>query len=448
MPHITNNPIKVGMVSLGCAKNQVDAEIMLSKLAKEGFILTPEQSEADVVIINTCGFIEDAKRESIENILEIIELKKEGNLKGIVVSGCLSQRYKEQIKLEMPEIDVVMDLSGNSDIVKAVYSATAATSMEVFGEPEAMQMGGERILTTPAYYAYLKVADGCDNCCSYCVIPQIRGKFRSRPMEELICEAQSLAAKGVRELNVIAQDTTRYGEDLYGYLALPKLLEELCKIEGIEWIRLLYCYPDRITDSLLEIIKKESKIVKYMDIPLQHVNGKILKAMNRSGDKGSLVQLISKIRAKIPEVTLRTTVITGFPGETEKEFEELMTFIRDIKFDRLGAFAYSCEEDTKAALLPNQLDDAIKLHRQDIVMQEQVEIMEGLNKNKIGETLRVLVEGFDKYVNWHFGRSSSDAPDVDSKVFFTSEIKHNEGDFVEVMITGVVEFDLLGEAVK
>ena len=448
MSEIASSPIKVGMVSLGCAKNQVDAEIMLSKLVKEGFILTAEQAEADVVIINTCGFIEDAKKESIENILEIIELKKEGDIKGIIVSGCLSQRYKEQIKLEMPEIDVVMDLSGNSDIVKAVYSAASAQSVEIFGEPETLEMGGDRILTTPTYYAYLKVADGCDNCCSYCVIPQIRGKFRSRPTEELLAEAKKLAATGVRELNVIAQDTTRYGEDLYGNLALPKLLEELCKIEGIKWIRLLYCYPDRITDALLEMIAIEPKIVKYMDIPLQHINGRILKDMNRSGDINSLTMLIAKIRAKIPEITLRTTVITGFPGETEKESEELVTFIKDTKFDRLGAFAYSCEEDTKAALMPNQVEETLKLHRQEIIMQEQAEIMEGLNKTKIGKTLVVLVEGFDKYVKWYFGRSTGDAPDVDGKVFFTSNIKHNEGEFVEVLITGVVEFDLLGEAVQ
>ncbi|MDO4419227.1 MAG: 30S ribosomal protein S12 methylthiotransferase RimO [Ruminococcus sp.] len=439
--------IKVSIVSLGCAKNRVDAEMMLYKLKEAGFILKDDPAEGDAVIINTCGFIESAKQESIEEILELAKLKEEGKIKALIVSGCLAERYKADIKNEMPEVDAVVGLGANGDIVEAVKKALSGEGFESFPDKELMPLGDKRIGSTLPHYAYLKVADGCDNKCTYCAIPMIRGRFRSRTMESLLEEAKELANRGVKELNVIAQDTTRYGEDIYGKLMLPALLKELCKIEGIEWIRILYCYPDRITDELIDTIATEEKILNYIDLPLQHCNSRVLKAMNRKGDKESLTALINKIRERIPDVVLRTTLITGFPTETDEEFDELAEFAKELKFERLGCFAYSTEEDTPAAEL-EQVDKDIRGYRADAIMRSQELTMEDWCKSKIGTIVKVLVEGFDRYAECFFGRSYADAPEVDPNVFFTSEEKVTIGDFVNVEVTDFLECDLIGEVVK
>lgn len=439
--------IKVSIVSLGCAKNRVDAEMMLYKLKEAGFVLKDDPADGDAVIINTCGFIESAKQESIDEILELAKLKEEGKIKALIVSGCLAERYKADIKNEMPEVDAVIGIGANGDIVKAVKSALNKEAYESFPDKELMPLGDKRIGSTLPHYAYLKVADGCDNKCTYCAIPMIRGPFRSRTMESIIEEAKELAERGVKELNVIAQDTTRYGEDIYGKLMLPQLLKELCKIEGIEWIRILYCYPDRITDELIDTIASEEKILNYIDLPLQHSNGRILKAMNRRGDKESLTALIKKIRERIPDVVLRTTLITGFPTETDEEFDELAEFAKELKFERLGCFAYSTEEDTPAAEM-EQVDKDIRGYRADAIMRSQELIMEDYCKSKVGTTVKVLVEGFDRYAECFFGRSYADAPEVDPNVFFTSDEKVSIGSFVNVEVTDFLECDLIGEVVK
>ena len=439
--------IKVSIVSLGCAKNRVDAEMMLYKLKEAGFILKDDPADGDAVIINTCGFIESAKQESIEEILELAKLKEEGKIKALIVSGCLAERYKEDIKNEMPEVDAVIGLGANGDIVEAVKKALNKEDFMSFPDKELMPLDDKRIGSTLPHYAYLKVADGCDNKCTYCAIPMIRGRFRSRTMESILAEAKELAERGVKELNVIAQDTTRYGEDIYGKLMLPELLKELCKIDGIEWIRVLYCYPDRITDELIDIIANEDKILKYIDLPLQHCNERVLKAMNRRGSNESLTALINKIRERIPSVVLRTTLITGFPTETDEEFEELAEFAKEMKFERLGCFPYSTEEDTPAAEL-EQVDKDVRGYRADAIMRSQELVMEDYCQSKIGSTVKVLVEGFDRYAECFFGRSYADAPEVDPNVFFTSEDKVTIGEFVNVEISDFLECDLIGEVVK
>jgi ribosomal protein S12 methylthiotransferase len=440
-------PIKVGMISLGCPKNQVDAETMLARLSGAGYYITPHAGLADVVIINTCGFIEDAKKESIENILEMAQLKKEGTIKGIVVSGCLAQRYYEELQKEFSEVNCVVQVGCAGSIEKAVIAANEGKQCFLKGKPEELAFGGERILTTLPCFAYLKIAEGCDNCCTYCVIPTLRGRFRSRPMEELVLEAESLVNRGVKELILVAQDTTRYGEDLYKSFKLPELLRKLCKIEKLKWIRLLYCYPDRITDELIEVITTEEKIQKYIDMPIQHVNDRIVRDMNRHMYKPEIIALINKLREKVPGITLRTTVIVGFPGETEAEFEELAEFVKEIRFERLGAFAYSCEEGTIAAAMEGQLEEKEKLHRQENIMNEQFTIMDAYNNLKIGEKIEVMNEGFDRHADCYFGRSSGDAPDIDGKIFFTSEKKLKIGDFVNVKIDEVLDCDLFGQVI-
>ena len=436
--------VKVGMASLGCSKNQVDAELMLALIVQGGYELCADAQACDVVIINTCGFIEDAKRESIETILEFAQMKEAGKIKAVVVTGCLAERYREQVAMEIPEADVVLGIGRNAEIIRAIEDALAGKRTVAFGEKDALPLEGERILANEPFYAYLKVADGCDNRCSYCAIPLIRGDFRSRPMEKIVEEAKRLAARGVTELNVVAQDTTRYGEDLYGRLALPELLEELCKIDGVRWVRILYCYPDRITDRLLDVMAREEKIVKYMDVPIQHVSGRILKLMNRRGGAESLAALMEKIRLKVPGVVLRTTLITGFPTETEEEFTELCEFIRAVRVERLGCFAYSAEEDTPAGEMDGQIDEEVKRRRAQVVMEQQYDIMEEVNRAQLGKTLTVAVEGREGKL-W-YGRSYMDAPDIDTKVFFTSGRKHLPGDYVEVMIDGVEQYDLKGRA--
>ena len=436
--------IKVGMVSLGCTKNQVDAEIMLSLITKHGYELCSDAKKCDVVIINTCGFIEDAKRESIENILEFVGLKQKGKVKVVVVTGCLAERYQMEVAKEIPEADVVLGIGSNNQIAQAIEKAMQGQKVYDFADKNKVMLSGERVMTTAPYTAYLKVAEGCDNRCTYCAIPIIRGGFRSRPMDDIIAEAKVLAANGVKELNVIAQDTTRYGKDLYGKLMLPELLDKLCEIDGVHWIRILYGYPDTITDELLDTMARQPKICKYIDIPLQHASGNILKRMNRRFDRESLTALMNHVREKMNDVTLRTTFITGFPGETEQDFEDLCTFIKEVQFDRLGCFPYSAEDGTPAAEFDGQLDDEVKRRRADVIMEEQMGIMEARNRKKIGKTLEALVEGFDKQNKLYYGRTAADAPDIDGKVYFTSEQKLHEGDFVKVTIEDVMEYDLIG----
>lgn len=437
---------RVGMVSLGCSKNQVDSEIMLSLLKKGGYELSADSGICDVVIINTCGFIEDAKKESIENILEFCTLKGEGRIKAVVITGCLAERYKEEIAAEIPEADVILGIGKNSDIVAAIERALGGERVVEFGEKSALPLSGDRILTNLPFFAYLKIADGCNNRCTYCAIPLIRGDYRSRPMEEIVSEAQTLVKNGVRELNIVAQDPTRYGEDLYGSERLCDLLEALCQIPELQWLRLLYLYPARVSDRLIDLIAKEEKIVKYLDIPIQHANEQILRAMNRPGSRAELGALIKKLREKIPGVVLRTTVICGFPGESEAAFEELCDFLQEAKFERLGAFAYSPEEDTPAALLPEQLDDETKRHRCELVMERQLEVVERFNDSLVGQVLTVAVEGYDRYAGSYFGRSYMDAPDIDTKTFFSSESPLRIGQFIQVKIEDTIDYDLLGSA--
>lgn len=433
------------MISLGCPKNQVDAEIMLSKIS-EKYEIVDDAYEADAVIVNTCGFIADAKQEAIDTILEMTELKNEGGVKYVIVTGCLAERYRDEIKEEIPEVDAVVGIGADKDIGEILDRVFEGEEVAEYPPKSELPLEGERILTTPPYTAYIKISEGCSNCCTYCAIPSIRGPFRSRTIESIVQEAESLAENGVRELVVVAQDTTRYGEDIYGENKLCDLLRELCKIESLVWIRLLYCYPDRITDELLDTIAENEKILNYIDLPLQHCNGKILAAMNRRGDRESLTALINKIRERIPDVVIRTTFITGFPGEGEEEFEELAEFINEIEFDRLGCFAYSAEEGTKAAELPDQVDEDVKKHRAELIMQDQYGIVECKNNECIGKTFDVLVEGYDGYTDSYYGRTYMDAPDVDASVSFTCEDELNDGDFVKVKIFDVSDYDLIGEA--
>lgn len=436
---------KVCMVSLGCPKNQVDAEMMLSSLKNAGFEICSEEAQADAIIINTCGFIEEAKSEAIENILEASEYKKSGSCKALIVTGCLAERYRDDVTEEIPEADVCVGIGSNKDIAKIVKNAIEGKCQNSFGEKEALNLNGDRILGGYPFSAYIKIADGCDNCCTYCAIPKIRGRLRSRAQEDIIAEAKVLASRGVKELIVVAQDTTAYGIDLYGEPRLAELLEELCRIDGIHWIRTLYTYPDRITDRLLEVIAREEKLVKYLDIPLQHADGEILKKMNRRGDRESLSRLIKKIRTKIPEITLRTTFITGFPGETEQQFCTLAEFVKEQRFDRLGCFTYSPEEDTAAALFDGQIDEQTKADRAENIMEAQMEIAAQKNEEKQGTVTEVLIEGWDDYIKCYFGRTPADAPEVDGKIFFISTRSLNIGDFVKVRINDCIDYDLLGE---
>lgn len=438
--------LSVGMVSLGCSKNQIDGERMLYKIQQAGHRLIGDAALADVAIINTCGFIQSAKEEAIETILEFATLKKEGRIKKLIITGCLAERYKEEIKTEIPEADGVIGIGCNDDIVAILDEIEKGETVVRFDSKEKLSITGGRVQTTLPFFAYLKIAEGCSNCCTYCAIPQIRGKFRSVPMEDVVAEARELAESGVRELIVIAQDSTRYGEDLYGRLALPELLKKLCEIDELKWIRVLYCYPERITDDLLKVIAEEEKIVKYLDIPIQHCNGEILKRMNRRGDNKSLRELMEHIREAVPGIILRTTLITGFPGETEEQFTEMAEFVRDVKFDRLGCFPYSAEENTPAASLDGQLDDDVKQHRADIIMEEQMRVVDRKNEVLRGKVIEVVTEGYDRYGDCYFGRSAMDAPDIDGKIFFTSpNLKLVIGKFVNVRIDDILDYDLIGE---
>lgn len=436
--------IKIGMASLGCPKNQVDAEIMLATLENAGYELVADENEAQVIIVNTCGFIESAKQESIDTILDLATLKNEGNLKKIIVTGCLAQRYAKDLADNIPECDGVVCLGKNGDIVDVVKKVVA-DEQRVFDAPvNDLPLNGERVLCNEPYFAYLKISEGCNNRCTYCAIPNIRGEMRSRPMEDIIAEAKVLANRGVKELVVVAQDTTRYGEDIYGALMLPELLQKLCEIENIKWIRILYAYPNRITDKLISVIRDNEKIVKYLDMPIQHCNGAVLKSMNRPGNKEELTALINKLRKEIPNIVLRSTVMVGFPTEGDAEFEELCEFVKDVRFERLGCFAYSPEEDTPAAEM-EQLDEDIRINRQEILMSQQTLIAESIAEEMSGKKVDVLVEGYDTYIKHFYGRSYMDAPDVDCKVFFTAKGKKNIGEFVKVEITDSLDLDLMGK---
>ncbi len=436
---------KVAVVSLGCAKNQVDAEMLLFTLQQNGFIITNEPEEADAVIVNTCGFIDAAKQESIDEIIELGTLKREGKIKAIVVTGCLAERYQDEITKQLYEIDAAVGIGANEQIAEIVKNALEGNeTIEIFPDKLDLPLEGGRVTSTPFYTAYLKIAEGCDNKCTFCAIPMIRGKFRSRKIEGLIEEAKRLAENGVRELNVIAQDTTRYGEDLYGKPSLDRLLTELCKIEKLHWIRVLYCYPDSITDSLIDVMATEEKICHYIDLPLQHCNSDILHKMHRRGDRESLTALLNKIKAKIPDVIFRSTFITGFPSETEEQFEELAEFAKEMSFQRLGCFAYSQEEGTPAARMPGQLDDETKQKRADIIMEHQQTVMADYCESLIGSEVEVLVEGYDRIAECWYGRTYADAPEVDGCVFFTAEKKPAVGDFVIVKITDYMGCDPVG----
>jgi len=439
---------KIGFVSLGCSKNTVDTEVMLHRLMTAGYEITPEPTEADIVVINTCAFIESAKQESIDNILDIAYLKEHHSLRGIIVCGCLGERYGEQILKEMPEVDAVLGCGSYDDIVDAVRSVEQK-KRGYFSHKDKNEavLGGERVLTTGERMAYLKIAEGCDNKCTYCAIPLIRGRFRSRKMEDIVAEAVELDRLGVLELNIIAQDTSRYGLDLYGEYKLAELVRQILEKTQIPWIRLLYLYPDKITDELISVIKNNDRVVKYADIPIQHISDKILASMNRHGDSAMIRDAVRRLRTEIPGITLRTTAIVGFPGETEEDFAELCEFIKEIGFDRFGAFTYSAEEDTAAAGFDGQIDEQTKQDRYDVIMQEQLYISAEKTAAKVGKTLKVFCEGYDPVSETYFGRSEADAPDVDGKIFFTSKKKLGEGCFVNVKITEALDYDLIGRAI-
>lgn len=437
------NGYKVGMISLGCPKNQVDGEALLAKLAQAGYKIVNEIENSDVMIVNTCGFIEDAKREAIDTILEVAQYKEAGLISAIVVTGCLAERYQDEILKEMPEVDAVIGIGANSDIVKVCDKALCGIKTSNFPNKCYLPLDGERMLSTPPHWAYLKIAEGCDNRCAYCAIPGIRGDFRSRTIESVVDEAKSLVNRGVKEIILVAQDTTKYGQDLYGEYSLDKLLKELVKIDGLEWIRLFYCYPQRITDSLIDVIANEDKVCKYIDIPLQHSDATVLKNMNRVGDGNDYRELLNKMREAIPGLALRTTFMVGFPGETDEQFENLCEFVKDMKFDKMGCFTFSPEEDTPAFDMENQIDEDVKKRRQEVLMNAQFFITEASNKSRVGNVYKVIVDSFadGKYT----GRSYMDSPEIDSGIIFTSNKGLNIGDFVDVKITDFDGYDLIGE---
>ena len=436
---------RIGMVSLGCAKNQVNAEQLLFLLQEAGFQISGDPDGCDLAIVNTCGFIDTAKQEAIDNILALGQLKAEGRLGKILVTGCLAQRYQEEIIREMPEVDGILGTGSYYDVVAAVKKVLAGRQVLQFDDIDAPLDETDRILTTPDHYAYLKIAEGCDNHCSYCIIPQLRGRYRSRELDDVLYEARRLAQDGVKEIIVVAQDITRYGIDLEGHeLLLPKLMRELCKIDGIHWVRLHYLYPEVLTDEMIDVIAEEPKIVKYIDLPIQHINNEILRKMNRRGDKDFLIGMFKKLRERIPGVVLRTSLIAGLPGEGEAEFEELCQFLRDIKLERVGAFVFSPEEGTLAATMEYPPQEVAQ-QRAERLTEIQSRIMDEYNESLMGTTMEVLCEGYDPEEDAYFGRSYGDSPDIDGKVWFASERTVKVGEFVNVMITDVYDGELIGE---
>lgn len=435
-------------VSLGCDKNLVDTEVMLGLLASRGHQMVDSEEIADVIVINTCCFIHDAKEESIQTILEMAEYKKAGSCKALIVTGCLAQRYKQEIIDEIEEVDAVLGTTSYDKIVEAIDEALAGhTSLEMTDIDALPLVESKRLVTTGGHFAYLKIAEGCDKHCTYCIIPKIRGNFRSVPIERLLKEAEDLVAQGVKEIILVAQETTLYGKDLYGEKSLHKLLRELCKISGLRWIRILYCYPEEITDELIQVIKEEDKICNYLDLPIQHASDGILKRMGRRTSKEQLVEIIGKLRKEIPDIAIRTTLITGFPGETQEQHEELMEFVDEMEFDRLGVFTYSPEEDTPAAVMPDQIPEDVKEDRQAELMELQQEIAFDLAEEMIGREVLVMIEGKVADENAYVGRTYKDAPNVDGLIFVESEEELMSGDFARVRITGALEYDLMGEII-
>lgn len=438
--------MKILFISLGCDKNLVDTEVMLGMLASRGYEMTNEEQEADIIVINTCCFIHDAKEESIQNILEMAEYKKNGSAKALIVTGCMAERYRQEILDEIPEVDEVLGTTAYDRILDAVDAALAGQHEVMTADLDALPLPEtKRLVTTGGHFAYLKIAEGCDKHCTYCIIPKIRGNFRSVPMECLIKEAEELADQGVKELILVAQETTLYGKDLYGEKSLPKLLRELCKISGIRWIRILYCYPEEITDELIQVMKEEPKICHYLDLPIQHANDTILKRMGRRTSKQELIDIVQKLRKEIPDICLRTTLITGFPGETQEQHEEVMEFIDTLEFDRLGAFTYSPEEDTPAATFEDQIDEEVKEDRQADIMELQQEIAFDKAEDMIGREVLVMIEGKVADENAYVGRTYRDAPNVDGLIFINTDVELISGDFAKVKVTGALDYDLIGE---
>ena len=438
--------MKILFISLGCDKNLVDTEVMLGLLASRGYEMTDDEAQADVIVINTCCFIHDAKEESIQNILEMAEYKKQGKIRALIVTGCLAQRYRQEIIDEIPEVDEVLGTTAYDKILDAVDAALAGEHSVMLSDLDALPLPDtKRLVTTGGHFAYLKIAEGCDKRCTYCIIPKIRGNFRSVPMEHLLKEAQELADQGVKELILVAQETTLYGKDLYGEKSLHILLKKLCKISGIRWIRILYCYPEEITDELIRVMKEEPKICHYLDLPIQHANDTILGRMGRRTSKQELVDIIGKLRSEIPDICLRTTLITGFPGETKEQHEELMEFVDEMEFDRLGVFTYSPEEDTPAAEMPDQIDEEVKLDRQADLMELQQEIAFDNAQDMVGREVLVMIEGKVADENAYVGRTYRDAPNVDGLIFINTDEELLSGDFARVKVTGAVDYDLIGE---
>lgn len=438
--------MKILFISLGCDKNLVDTEVMLGMLASRGYEMTNDEQESDIIVINTCCFIHDAKEESIQNILEMAEYKKNGSAKALIVTGCMAERYRQEILDEIPEVDEVLGTTAYDRILDAVDAALAGQHEVMTADLDALPLPEtKRLVTTGGHFAYLKIAEGCDKHCTYCIIPKIRGNFRSVPMERLLKEAQDLAEQGVKELILVAQETTLYGKDLYGEKSLPKLLRELCKISGIRWIRILYCYPEEITDELIQVMKEEPKICHYLDLPIQHANDTILKRMGRRTSKQELIDIVQKLRKEIPDICLRTTLITGFPGETQEQHEEVMEFIDTLEFDRLGAFTYSPEEDTPAATFEDQIDEEVKEDRQADIMELQQEIAFDKAEDMIGREVLVMIEGKVADENAYVGRTYRDAPNVDGLIFINTDVELISGDFAKVKVTGALDYDLIGE---
>ena len=435
-------------ISLGCDKNLVDSEVMLGLLDKKGYQIVDSEEDADIIVVNTCCFIHDAKEESIQTILEMAEYKKEGKLKALIVTGCLAQRYQQEIIDEIPEVDAVLGTTSYDHIVEAVEEALAGNGHVVLEDVDALpDVKEKRLVTTGGHYAYMKIAEGCDKHCTYCIIPKLRGNYRSVPMEKLLAEAKDLADQGVKELILVAQETTVYGKDLYGEKSLHKLLRELCKISGIQWIRILYCYPEEIYDELIQTIKEENKVCHYLDLPIQHASDAVLKRMGRRTSKAQLVEIIEKLRKEIPDISLRTTLITGFPGETQEQHEELKDFVDEMEFDRLGVFTYSPEEDTPAATMADQIPEEVKEERQAELMELQQEIAFNLAEDMVGREVLVMIEGKVADENAYVGRTYKDAPNVDGLIFINTDEELMSGDFARVRVTGALEYDLIGELI-
>ena len=438
--------MKILFISLGCDKNLVDTEVMLGLLASRGYEMTDDEQEADIIVINTCCFIHDAKEESIQNILEMAELKKEGKVKALIVTGCMAERYKDEILEEIPEVDEVLGTTAYDKILDAVDAALEGNQEVILSDIDALPLPEtKRLVTTGGHFAYLKIAEGCDKHCTYCIIPKVRGNYRSVPMERLVNEARELAEQGVKELILVAQETTLYGKDLYGEKSLHKLVKELCNIRGIRWIRILYCYPEEITDELIQVMKEEPKVCHYLDLPIQHANDTILKRMGRRTTKQELVHIVEKLRSEIPDICLRTTLITGFPGETAEQHEELMQFVDEMEFDRLGVFTYSPEEDTPAAGMPEQIEEEVKEDRQAEIMELQQEIAFDKAEDMIGREVLVMIEGKVADENAYVGRTYRDAPNVDGLIFINTDEELLSGDFARVKVTGALAYDLIGE---